>query len=51
MQAGIHMGNSFQGSIGSKMKKEIKAISVDIEYTKKLCRLAGQYQMSNIISH
>ena len=50
MQAGVHLGDAFQGSIGDALKVEIKCVSSDISHAKKLCRLAGHYGVSNLLS-
>lgn len=50
LQAGIHIGDGFSGSIGSNLKIEIKCVGNDVEYTKNLCKLAGSYGVSNILS-
>ena len=50
LQAGIHIGDGFEGSIGSNLKIEIKCVGSDVEYAKNLCKLASNYGVSNILS-
>lgn len=50
MQAGLHIGDGYVGSVGSNLKIEIKCLGKDIEFAKNLCNLAGSYGVSNILS-
>jgi len=50
LHAGFHIGEGFEGSIGSSLKVEIKCIGSDLEHAKNLCKLAENYKVNSILS-
>lgn len=50
VQAGIHIGDSFKGSVGDSLKIEVKCMGEDLKFAKNLCEMADRYHLSNIVS-
>lgn len=50
LQAGVHIGDAFQGSVGDSLKIEVKCMGEDLKFARSICELAESYHLSNIVS-